>query len=249
LKNRAEKQQEKFKYTLDTNSIGKVLLIKDHKSQSSTIQDALLSHRYELRFLLHRNDNNKIIKEINEIYFDLIIIELKEKNYNVVNLCEKIRKLKYYNPILVISEKDNVEESIQSLEVGADDYLLSPYNKREFLARCKALIRRGKLSINTDREFLCYGDLCLFNKEYRVTKYGMDLHFSPKEYKIIELFIKHPRQAFKREEILKEVWCINNMVDPKTIDVHIRWIRKKIEDDPSNPKYIKTLRGFGYIFG
>ena len=98
-------------------------------------------------------------------------------------------------------------------------------------------------------ENLEQGELCLFPGECRVTRSGLELKLSPKEYKLLELFMQHPRQVFSREQLIEQVWGLDYIGDSKTVDVHIRWLREKIEDDPSAPSQLVTVRGFGYRFG
>ena len=230
--------------------IKKILLVKDDPSVRQNIHKSLLANGYQIQRCSSKNDAYKIFAEINESYFDLLIIDLTlDKSFNS-KICEKIRSLKHNTPLLIISDLYNEDEIVNCFENGADDCLIYPFSIKEFNARCSALIRRGKLNIQKyNKEIICFLDICIFEKEYRITKRGVNLNLSPKEYKIIKLFIKNPKEVLKRDEILERIWGVNINVDPKTIDVHIRWIREKIEDDPSNPIYIKTVRGAGYIFG
>ena len=138
------------------------------------------------------------------------------------------------------------------LEVGADDYLVKPFGYREFLARCRALLRRHPLSGaalkgTAPEQFQCC-DLKLFPDECRACRDGCDLKLSPKEYKLLELFMQNPKRVWSRDELLDQIWGVDYIGDKKTVDVHIRWLREKIEINPSSPAKIFTVRGFGYRF-
>ena len=122
---------------------------------------------------------------------------------------------------------------------------------RELVARCRALLRRSQQqpTEETAESVLRHENLCLFSEECRVTRDDQDLNLSPKEYRILELFIQNPKRVWSRDQLLEKVWGIDFVGDTKTVDVHIRWLREKIEEEPSSPKHIRTVRGFGYRFG
>ena len=142
------------------------------------------------------------------------------------------------------------------LEVGADDYLVKPFGLPEFVARCRALLRRAQQvstlpqQVSTlPQQVYSHANLCLYVNERRVTSDDRDLNLSPKEYKLLELFIQNPRQVWSRDQLLEKVWGHDFVGDTKTVDVHIRWLREKVEVEPSSPQLISTVRGFGYRFG
>ena len=152
--------------------------------------------------------------------------------------------------IFLISARDSEIDRVLGLEVGADDYLVKPFSVRELVARCRAQLRRyQERPDDSNATMIEYGNLCLYIQECRVTKDGKNLNLAPKEYKILKLLLEHPRQVLSRDQILERIWGNDYFGDTKTVDVHIRWIREKIEQDPSSPQYIHTVRGFGYRFG
>ena len=168
-----------------------------------------------------------------------------------LELCRELRRINNTTPILVISARDSETDRVLGLEVGADDYLVKPFGLRELVARCRALLRRARQTETSSCEpkSLSHANLCLFPSECRVTRDGTDLTLSPKEYKILELFIQNPKRVWSRDQLLEKIWGVDFIGDTKTVDVHIRWLREKVEQEPSSPQLIHTVRGFGYRFG
>jgi two-component system phosphate regulon response regulator PhoB len=119
---------------------------------------------------------------------------------------------------------------------------------RELVARCRALLRRSSTGASPSKQVV-HGNLCLYPEECRVTRDGLDVNLSPKEYRLLELFMQHPRRVWSRDKLLEQVWGHDYFGDSKTVDVHIRWLREKLEVNPSAPEHLVTVRGFGYRFG
>ncbi|XFA72478.1 response regulator transcription factor [Thermosynechococcaceae cyanobacterium Okahandja] len=180
---------------------------------------------------------------------NLIILDLMLPGISGLDLCRLIRREGCTVPILMISAKGSEIDRVVGLEIGADDYLSKPFGMRELVARCRALLRRVQSQPNASPPVLRFQDICLYPQECRVTLRGEDVNLSPKEYKLLELFMRQPRRVWPREQLLDQVWGHDFIGDSKTVDVHIRWLREKIETDPSQPEYILTVRGFGYRFG
>jgi two-component system phosphate regulon response regulator PhoB len=165
-----------------------------------------------------------------------------------LELCRQLRKAGDATPILVVSARDSEADRVLGLEVGADDYLIKPFGMRELVARCRALLRRSSTGASPSRQVV-HGNLCLYPEECRVTRDGLDVNLSPKEYRLLELFMQHPRRVWSRDKLLEQVWGHDYFGDSKTVDVHIRWLREKLELNPSAPEHLVTVRGFGYRFG
>jgi two-component system phosphate regulon response regulator PhoB len=151
---------------------------------------------------------------------------------------------------LILSAKGTETDRVLGLETGADDYLTKPFGMRELTARCRALLRRQQVKTSTPEEkVLQFEDITLYPQECRVFLRGEEIGLSPKEFRILELFMEQPRRVWSRDQIIDQIWGHDFMGDNKTVDVHIRWIREKLEIDPSHPIYLKTVRGFGYRLG
>jgi two-component system phosphate regulon response regulator PhoB len=180
--------------------------------------------------------------------YDLVVLDLMLPGINGLDLCRQLRQTSTPPLILVVSARDTETDRVLGLEVGADDYLIKPFGMRELVARCRALLRRQRTPVAavSTLEFL---DITLYPGECRVTRAGVEIRLSPKEYRLLELFMQHPRRVWSREQLIEQVWGVDYIGDSKTVDVHIRWLREKIEDDPSSPSKLVTVRGFGYRFG
>lgn len=182
--------------------------------------------------------------------FDLAILDLMLPGMSGLDVCRLIRHRSLDIPILILSAKGSETDRVVGLEVGADDYLAKPFGMRELVARCRALLRRYRRAQSaSELSVLVYQDITLYLNELRVLIQDREVALSPKEFRILELFMNNPNRVWAREELIDKIWGPEFMGDRKTVDVHIRWLREKIEADPSHPQYIVTLRGFGYRFG
>jgi two-component system, OmpR family, phosphate regulon response regulator PhoB len=181
--------------------------------------------------------------------FDLIVLDLMIPQVSGLDLCRFLRYQGNHVPILIVSAKTTETDRVLGLEVGADDYISKPFSMREFVARCRALLRRHRLNIPIEPTIVQFQEIILYPEEYRVVVRGEVVNLSPREFRLLELFMQNPRRVWGREQLLDRVWGIDFIGDRKTVDVHIRWLREKLELDPSQPQYITTVRGFGYRFG
>lgn len=184
-----------------------------------------------------------------EFLFDLVVLDLMLPQINGLDVCRLLRHQGNQVPILILSAKGSETDRVLGLEVGADDYLTKPFSMRELIARCRALLRRQRLGGVTQVPMLQFKDVTLYPQECRVIVRGQEVNLSPKEFRLLDLFMSYTRRVWSREQLLDQVWGPDFVGDSKTVDVHIRWLREKLERDPSNPEYIVTVRGFGYRFG
>ncbi|MEA5513874.1 response regulator transcription factor [Nodularia sp. UHCC 0506] len=181
--------------------------------------------------------------------FDLIILDLMLPHINGLDICRLLRHQGNPVPILILSAKGSETDRVLGLEVGADDYLTKPFSMRELVARCRALLRRQRLSSLPQLQVLKHKNITLNPQECRVLVRDQEVNLSPKEFRLLELFMSYARRVWSREQLLDQVWGPEFVGDSKTVDVHIRWLREKLEEDPSHPEHIVTVRGFGYRFG
>ena len=184
-----------------------------------------------------------------ELAFDLLILDLMLPQVNGLDICRLLRYQGNVIPILILSAKASETDRVLGLEVGADDYLTKPFSMRELVARTRALLRRQRLNNEPSNEVRQYKEIVLYTQECRVTVRGKEVNLSPKELKLLDLFMTYPRRVWSRDQLIEQIWGLNFLGDTKTVDVHIRWLREKLELDPSHPEYIITVRGFGYRFG
>ena len=181
--------------------------------------------------------------------FHLVILDLILPQINGLDICRFLRCNGDIVPILILSAKASETDRVLGLEVGADDYLTKPFSMRELVARCRALLRRQGFSNVSSVSVRKFRDVTLYPNECRVEVRGEEANLSPKEYRLLDLFISYPRRVWSREQLIEQIWGPDFLGDTKTVDVHIRWLREKLERDPSQPEYLITVRGFGYRFG
>lgn len=237
--------------------LGKVLLVEDEALIRETVALALADEGFEvlvadngqraLEMLLGSPDTGKsvIAQDIS-----LVVLDLMLPGMNGLDLCRLVRHRGLDIPILILSAKGTETDRVLGLEVGADDYLTKPFGMRELIARCRALLRRSQSSSKREQpSILKFEDISLNVEECRVFLADKEINLSPKEFKILELLISQPKRVWSRDQIIDQVWGYDFMGDNKTVDVHIRWLREKLEENPSSPKYLKTVRGFGYRLG
>jgi two-component system, OmpR family, phosphate regulon response regulator PhoB len=236
--------------------LGRVLIVEDEELIRETLALALSEEGYEV---FTAEDGRKALELISKAHepgyygappFDLIILDLMLPYINGLDLCRLTRHEGNSIPILMLSAKGTETDRVVGLEVGADDYLAKPFGMRELIARCRALLRRHRRAqLEAQEMTLRFHEIELFPQECRVTIRGEEANLSPKEFRILELFMSHPRRVWSREQLIERIWGPDFMGDSKTVDVHIRWLREKLELDPSRPEYLLTVRGFGYRFG
>ncbi|MBF2035687.1 MAG: response regulator transcription factor [Leptolyngbyaceae cyanobacterium T60_A2020_046] len=236
--------------------LGRVLIVEDEELIRETTGLALAEEGFEVVVAedglaaldILGGTLNPARKPAQDI--SLVILDLMLPGMNGLDLCRLVRHQGMDIPILILSAKGTETDRVVGLEVGADDYLAKPFGMRELVARCRALLRRHRgVSIQEPDPVLRFQDITLNPKECRVFLKDEEINLSPKEFRILELFMSQPRRVWSRDQIIDKVWGHDFMGDNKTVDVHIRWIREKLEADPSKPQYLKTVRGFGYRLG
>ncbi|MFM2172623.1 MAG: hypothetical protein RLZZ54_550 [Cyanobacteriota bacterium] len=227
------------------NSSARLLVVEDDDTIRDTVAEALEMEGFSVTAATNGRSAWDLLSRES---YDLVVLDLMLPGINGLDLCRQLRQSESPPLILVVSARDTETDRVLGLEVGADDYLIKPFGMRELVARCRALLRRQRTPLPTTTS-VEHVDLQLFPGECRVSRAGFDLRLSPKEYRLLELFMQHPKRVWSREQLIEQVWGVDYIGDSKTVDVHIRWLREKIEDDPSNPTKLVTVRGFGYRFG
>lgn len=179
---------------------------------------------------------------------DLILLDLMLPGMSGVDVCREIRTRSNV-PIIMVTAKDSEVDKVVGLEIGADDYVVKPYSTRELLARIKAVLRRGVApNSNESRSVLEAGPVRLDTERHAVTVNGQPVTLPLKEFELLEYLLDNTNRVLTRGQIIDRVWGSNYYGDTKTLDVHVKRIRSKIEPDPANPKFIMTIRGLGYKF-
>jgi two-component system phosphate regulon response regulator PhoB len=226
-----------------------LLIVEDDETIRETIRDALGLEGFAVTACADGRDALRNLEAAGAATpFALVVLDLMLPGLGGLELCRQLRRAGDRTPILVVSARDSEADRVLGLEVGADDYLIKPFGMRELVARCRALMRRSRTT-DTPIKVLTHANLCLFPEQCRVTRDDVDVNLSPKEYRLLELFMTHPRRVWSRDKLLERVWGYDYFGDSKTVDVHIRWLREKLEVNPSAPEHLVTVRGFGYRFG
>ena len=178
---------------------------------------------------------------------DLILLDLMLPGISGIEVCKRVREVSSV-PIIMVTAKDDEIDKVVGLEVGADDYLTKPYSYRELLARIRALLRRAKADVPAPEtsEVLRAGRILMDTEVHEVRVDGKKVKMPLREFELLELFLQNPDRVLTRNQILDRIWGLNYIGDTKTLDVHVKRIRSKIEEDPSNPTALVTVRGLGY---
>lgn len=223
----------------------RILLVEDDESISEMVEKYLRSEG----FVITAVDNGEAaIKQFEMYAFDLIILDIMMPKLDGLEVLRIIRETSAL-PILIMSAKDSDVDKALGLGLGADDYLAKPFSLLELSARVKAAIRRAtqySKEQNVMEEILVIGDLKIDVTNFMVTKGNKDVKLTAKEFSILKLFATNPNRVFTKQQIYQLVWDDAYYGDENIINVHMRRLREKIEEEPSNPRYIKTLWGIGY---
>ena len=226
----------------------KLLVVEDDDTIRETIRDALFIEGFEVSACADGRAALELLQQQKETPYALVVLDLMLPGMSGLDVCRQMRASGDQTPILVVSARDHEMDRVLGLEVGADDYLVKPFGMRELVARARALMRRSSTK-SPATQVVTHENLRLYPDECRVTRDGKDLSLSPKEYRLLELFMQYPRRVWSRDKLLEQIWGHDYFGDSKTVDVHIRWLREKLEDNPSEPVHLQTVRGFGYRFG
>jgi two-component system response regulator RegX3 len=222
----------------------KVLVVEDEQSLREPLVFMLQKEGYEV---IEAENGQVAIEKFESLGADLILLDLMMPKLDGNQVCKKIR-LSSNVPIIMLTAKDSEVDKVVGLEIGADDYVTKPYSTRELLARMKAVLRRKiEPSVEAD-SILVAGELRLDSDRHQVTLAGKQIAFPLKEFELLELLMENVNRVLTRGQIIDRVWGANYFGDTKTLDVHIKRLRSKIEEDPARPKYIQTVRGLGYKF-
>ena len=191
-------------------------------------------------------DGEEGLNKIREGGYDLVLLDLMLPKMNGYEVCQEVRGFSNI-PIIMLTAKSEDMDKILGLEYGADDYITKPFNILEVKARIKAIIRRTGRSVETAK-VMTFGDLKL-NEEYRrVFVKDTEINVTSREYELLELLASHPGKTYSRDELLEAIWGRDYPGDARTVDVHIRRLREKLEVNPSEPRYVRTKWGAGYYF-
>ena len=227
----------------------RVLVVDDEENIVDIIKYNLKKEGYEV---ITAYDGEEAVKLNEENEPDLILLDIMMPKLDGYAACRKIRE-KYDTPIIMLTARAEEVDKVLGLELGADDYVTKPFGTRELMARVKANLRRRSSAEQAEGEdnqnVLSFGPLSIDLKLFEVKKGGKVIDLTLREYELLKFLASQKTQVFSRETLLEKVWGYEYFGDVRTVDVTVRRLREKIEDDPGKPVYILTKRGVGYYFG
>lgn len=222
-----------------------ILIVDDDDDLSAITMDLLTDNGYSVLRCFNSTD---ALNALCNYSFRLLILDVNLPDITGFELCQKIRQTSNI-PIIIISARTSDIDRITGLDIGGDDYISKPYSLKELLARVNANIRRSyHMRIKQNSSLFYFNDICVDIEARKVTKNNLSIDMSAKEFDLLSYLIKHKNEAVQKEKIFNAVWGEYSIGEIGTLTVHIRWLREKIEDKPSSPKFIITVWGVGYRF-
>jgi two-component system alkaline phosphatase synthesis response regulator PhoP len=227
----------------------KILIVEDDATIVLGLESALRDEHYETLMAHTGPEGLRLAKEHKP---DLLILDLMLPGMSGLEICKRLRDEKIMTPVIMLTSKTEEEDKVLGLELGADDYVTKPFSLRELLARVRAHLRREEAAPTTPAELKLekheFGDVEVDFRRREVRKNGKLQDLTNREFRLLEYFIRHPGELLARDRLLDEIWGYDVYPTTRTVDNHILRLRKHIEPDPENPRYIKTVRGAGYLF-
>ncbi|HLA95479.1 MAG TPA: response regulator transcription factor [Pyrinomonadaceae bacterium] len=224
----------------------KILLVEDEEGLILTLTDRLESEGFEV---VSANDGLAGFDAAISQPFDLILLDVMLPKKNGYDVCRDLRQKGISTPILMLTAKGETIDKVLGLKLGADDYLTKPFEVIELLARIEALLRRSPAHSNgQSHDAFRFGDITVDFKRADVAKSGLPVELSAMEFKLLQYLIENRGVVHSRDHLLDQVWGYDAMPSTRTVDVHIAWLRQKLEANPKHPKFIQTVHGLGYKF-
>jgi DNA-binding response OmpR family regulator len=227
------------------NGSARILLVDDEQSIQTLLSYPLRKDGYHVT---GAHDGSEALERFDEARFDLVILDLMLPKLDGVEVCRQLRSRSQV-PIIMLTAKGSEMDKVAGLEIGADDYITKPFSMREFRSRVKAALRRSRMLGDTpEEESIERGDLKIDFGRRQVTLRGEEARLTYVEFEILGALARSPGRVLSRETLLEHVWGDSEYRDPRTVDVHIRHLREKLEQEPKNPEFLFTVRGVGYRF-
>lgn len=223
----------------------RILLVEDEPGLVLTLNDRLTSEGYQVESV--RDGESGLDRASNEA-FDAVILDVMLPRKNGFDVCRDLRQRGVNVPILMLTARGQVVDKVVGLKLGADDYLTKPFEMMELLARVEALLRRAPAQPGPNTETYQFGSIKVDFRRAEVDRDGVKMELSAKEFQLLRYFIEHREATLSRDELLNEVWGYDAMPTTRTVDVHVAWLRQKLEPNPRHPQYILTVHGMGYKF-
>ncbi|GAA2137503.1 response regulator transcription factor [Nocardioides koreensis] len=220
----------------------RVLVVEDEESYSEALAYMLRKEGFEVAIAATGND---ALTEFDRNGADIVLLDLMLPGIPGTEVCRQIRQTSSV-PVIMVSAKDDEVDKVVGLELGADDYVTKPYSPRELVARIRAVLRRGAVDADLEPPTLEAGPVRMDVERHVVTVDGQEQRLPLKEFELLEMFLRNPGRVLTRGQLIDRVWGSDYVGDTKTLDVHVKRLRAKLEPDPGEPKYLVTVRGLGY---
>ena len=223
----------------------RILLVEDEPGLVLTLTDRLSSEGYDVASAL---DGPAGLARATSEKWDLILLDVMLPGMNGFDVVKEIRQKKVTAPVIMLTARGQVVDKVLGLKLGADDYLTKPFETLELLARIEAQIRRAAAASTPGAPIYQFGDISMDVRKAEVRRSGKIIDLSAREFLLLKYFVEHREATLTRDELLNDVWGYHSMPSTRTVDVHVAWLRQKIEPDVKHPQYIVTVHGLGYKF-
>jgi two-component system, OmpR family, alkaline phosphatase synthesis response regulator PhoP len=224
--------------------VKRILLVEDEPGLVMTLTDRFQREGYAIETAA---DGESGLQRAAREPFDLVLLDVMLPRMSGFDVCRDLRKRGVETPVIMLTARGQTVDKVVGLKLGADDYVTKPFEMAELLARVEAKLRRGPAPAHP-LEGYAFGDLSVDFRKAEATKNGSPLELSAREFQLLRYFIEHRGATLTREELLNEVWGYNAMPSTRTVDVHVAWLRQKIEPNSRHPQFILTIHGLGYKF-
>jgi DNA-binding response OmpR family regulator len=223
----------------------RIAIVEDEAELAALLDYNLRRHGYETRVF---GGGRGMLKALEQFKPDLAVLDVMLPEVDGFELCRQIRKSDVIAriPVLFLTARSEEVDRVLGLEIGGDDYMTKPFSPRELVARVRAHLRRGEME--DEPAAVAIGPFRLDRAARRIFQGEREIQLTSTEFGLLEFFMTHPGRAYSRDQLLESVWGEQRYVTPRTVDVHIRRLRERIESEPDNPRFLTTVRGFGYRF-
>ena len=223
----------------------RILLVEDEPGLVMTLTDRLAGEGYAVE---SREDGESGLEAALSGGFDLLILDWMLPRKSGLEICRRLRASDIDTPVLMLTARGQVVDKVVGLQTGADDYVTKPFDMMELLARVQALLRRAPRNAGAASTQYQFGTVSVNFRSAEVQRGGKPVPLSAREFHLLRYLIEHRGEIVSRDQLLTEVWGYENLPSTRTVDVHMAWLRQKLEVNPKHPEYIQTLRGLGYKF-
>ncbi len=226
----------------------RILIVEDERAVARGLEYALSKEGFSVLWAM---DGKRALEIAHKEDPRLILLDIRLPDISGFDVCRQLRIEGKRQPILMLTARDDELDKVLGLELGADDYIVKPYNLRELIARIRAQLRRayGELAEPATGEVLQFGEIEIDLIQFQLKKRGVVINLTPIEFRLLRFLASHPNRPFDRGALIEAIWGYEDDINnDRTVDVHIRHLREKLEDDPSEPHWVLTVRGMGYKF-